>query len=78
MDLIINIINGKFRTYAEVKAHVGYCFYDVDVEERNYLERIITPIIDEAELKRKFVIVQGNADKLNEQLEKEREVRNDE
>ena len=71
MELIIKTINGKFRTYVEVRSPLGYCFYDVDAEERNYLEYIATPILNEEELKRKFVLVEGNADALNEQLQQE-------
>lgn len=72
MELIINIINGKFRTYAEVRSPQGYCFYDVDETEKNYAEFIITPITDREELKKKFVLVEGGADKLNEELQNEK------
>lgn len=68
MDLIINIINGRFNDYAKVWVVDGYCFYDADSEERQYFDSIITPITDVLELKRKFVVVQGNAEKLNEEL----------
>lgn len=71
--LIKNEIIGTRGNYTELKAETGYCFYDVDAEERNYLTAIFTPITDEAELERKFVVVSGNADVLNEELEKERE-----
>lgn len=71
MDLIINIINGKFNNYAKVRVPFGYCFYDIDSKERQYFDSIITPITDEIELKRKFVVVQGNADKLNKELQNE-------
>ena len=77
MDLIINIINGKFNDYAKVQVASGCCFYDVDSEERQYFESIITPIIDEAELKRKFVVVEGDAEKLNEELQEQLEKEND-
>ena len=70
MELIINYVNGKFRTYTEVRSPLGYCFYDVDAEEKNYLEYIATPILNEEELKRKFVLVEGNAEELNEELQK--------
>ena len=73
MELIINIINGKFRTYSEVRSPQGYCFYDADETERDYTEFIITPITDRDELKRKFVLVEGSSDELNEQLILERE-----
>lgn len=69
MELIINIINGKFNNYAKVWVLNGYCFYDVDEQDRQYMESITTPITDEAELKRKFVVVQGNAEKLNKELQ---------
>ena len=73
MELIINIINGKFNNYAEVRSPKGYCFYDVDENVRDYAEYIITPITDKSELKRKFILVEGNAEKLNEELQKESE-----
>lgn len=68
-------IVGKTRNYNDLIAENGYCFYDADLpqEERNYMTSISTPITDENELKRKFVAVLGNADELNEQLQKERE-----
>ena len=70
----INIeIKGKFNQYAVLTAEQGYCFYDVDAEERNYLTSISTPITNETELARKFIVVLGYADVLNKQLEKERE-----
>jgi hypothetical protein len=49
----------------------GYCFYDVDDEQRQYMTSISTPIMDEIELARKYIVVQGDAEKLNEELEKE-------
>lgn len=75
MELIINCVNGKFRTYAEVRSPQGYCFYDVDTEERNYLEYIATPILDEQELDRKFVLVEGNAEELNAKLQEENKLK---
>lgn len=66
-------IQGRIGNYTELKALDGYCFYDVDAEERNYLTGIATPITNEAELERKFKVVYGNADELNEELAKERE-----
>ena len=71
MELIINFVNGKFRTYAEVRSPQGYCFYDVDEADRDYAEYIATPILNEEELKRKFVLVEGNADEMNEKLQQE-------
>lgn len=68
MELIINIINGKFRDYAEVRSPIGYCFYDNDEGERHYTDYIATPILYEQELKRKFILVKGDAEKLNEEL----------
>ena len=76
MELIINFVNGKFRTYAEVRSSQGYCFYDIDEQDRSYTNYIATPILNEEELKRKFVLVEGNADELNEELlEKPNEIR---
>lgn len=71
--LIKNQIIGKQNIYTKLTSENGYCFYDVDEKERNYLTCIFTPITDEAELERKFNVVQGDADKLNEELQKERE-----
>lgn len=70
-------IQGRFNKYTELRSLQGYCFYDVDEEQRQYITSILTPITDEAELERKYVIVFGDANKLNEELEKEREVEND-
>ena len=69
MKLDIKIINGRFTIYAEVRSPQGYCFYDVD-EELHYANYIATPITDEEELYRKFVLVEGDADVLNEELAK--------
>lgn len=62
-------IKGKIYKYAELTADYGYCFYDVDDEQRQYMTYIATPIIDYVELARKYIVVQGNAEKLNEELE---------
>lgn len=70
-------IQGKFNRYTQLTSENGYCFYDADETERNYLTSILTPITDEAELERKYLVVFGNADKLNEELQREREVTND-
>lgn len=69
-------IQGRFNNYIELFAEQGYCFYDVDAEERNYMTRIATPIMDETELDRKFKVVHGDAENLNEELQKAREVQN--
>lgn len=66
-------IQGRFHNYTELTSLQGYCFYDVDDTERQYMTNILTPITDEAELERKYVVVFGDADKLNEELQKERE-----
>lgn len=66
-------IKGNFTKYAEITAEQGYCFYDVDEEARQYAEKIFTPIIDESELARKYVVVLGYANVLNEELERQRE-----
>lgn len=70
-------IRGRFHKYTELTSLQGYCFYDVDDEQRQYMTSILTPITNEAELERKYVVVMGNADVLNEELQKEREVAND-
>lgn len=71
MELIIKKINGKFNDYSEVTAPYGYCFYDKDEQDRNYMERIFTPVTDVEKLREQFVLVEGNADKLNEELHNE-------
>lgn len=76
MELIINLINGTFRTYAEVRSPNGYCFYDADIEEINYLNYIATPIVNKVELQRKFVLVEGDAEELNRALEEKRQKEN--
>lgn len=70
--IIIENIKGKFVDYAILTAEDGYCFYDTDEEERNYMTSIITPITDQAELERKYVAIQGDAKELNTELEKQR------
>ena len=70
-------IQGRFNNYTELTSLQGYCFYDVDEAEITYLTSILTPITNEAELERKYVVVMGNADKLNEELQEQREATND-
>lgn len=68
----INIeIKGNIHKYSYLEAEQGYCFYDVDDEVRNYMTSISTSILDETELARKYVVIQGDAEKLNEELTKE-------
>lgn len=61
-------IQGKFNKYTELKSLQGYCFYDVDEEQRQYMTSILTPITNEAELERKYVVVEGDAETLNNKL----------
>lgn len=68
MELIIKHITGKTINYSEVTAPVGYCFYDKDEENRSYMERIFTPMTDEVALREKYVLVEGSAEKLNEEV----------
>ena len=63
-------IQGRFSRYTEITSQAGYCFYDVDEAERSYLTSILTPITDEAELERKYIVVKGDAEKLNEEMAK--------
>lgn len=67
-------IRGKFNNYTELTSLQGYCFYDVDNTERQYITSVLTPITNEAELARKYIAVYGDADKLNEELRKQRVV----
>ena len=70
----INIeIKGKFNQYMELKADKGYCFYDKTSEERNYSTIIFTPLMTEYEIGNTYIVVEGDADELNEQLQKERQ-----
>lgn len=71
MEYLSLELKGKFTKYAELTAEQGYCFYDVDEEERQYLEKIFTPITDTQELARKYVVVEGSAEQLNEELTKQ-------
>lgn len=64
-------IKGNIHKYTQLTAHYGYCFYDIDEEERYYMTSISTPILDETELARKYVVVEGDAEKLNEEVQKE-------
>ena len=72
-------IIGKSMNYTKVVAKDGYCFYDADLpqEERNYMQSIDTPILNRTLLESKFIAVLGNADELNEQLQKERQEKED-
>ena len=72
-NIRIENIKGKFVDYTILTAESGFCFYDKDQEERNYLTSITTPITDRQELERKYVAVWGNADELNANLEEERQ-----
>jgi hypothetical protein len=62
-------IKGNINKYAELTAEVGYCFYDIDDERKYYMIEIATPILDYEELKRKYIIIKGDANKLNEEIE---------
>ena len=66
-------IKGKFTKYAELIAEQGYCFYDVGDEERYYTTSTATPITNIEELKRKYVVVQGDDDELNYREEEQPE-----
>ena len=68
MELIIKHITGKTINYSEVTAPYGYCFYDKDEENRNYMERIFTPVTDIEEIRNKYILVEGSAEKLNEEV----------
>lgn len=62
---------GNIHKYSFIEADYGYCFYDVDDEQRQYMNSISTPIMDMAEIARKYVVVVGDAEKLNKELENE-------
>lgn len=74
MERLKITLMGNINKYYFLEAEDGYCFYDVDDEQRQYMTIISTPITDEAEIARKYVVVFGDAEKLNAELEKEREV----
>ena len=70
-------IKGRFTKYAELKAELGYCFYERNAseDELRYIDRLFTPITDEVTLNEMYVVVDGNADALNEELDKQRQQR---
>lgn len=76
MELIIKKVQGRFIEYSDVTIADGYCFYDKDgsEESRSYMNRISTPLVDEVEIREKYIVVEGNAEDLNKQLEEERNV----
>lgn len=63
-------IKGNIYKYSYLVADYGYCFYDVDEESKQYITSISTPILDLEALKKKYIVIFGNADYLNEQLQK--------
>ena len=66
----MQVIIGKFITYSELIADEGYCFYDKDVSEneRQYSTILKSPIKDVLVLKDKYISIQGDAEKLNQEL----------
>ena len=77
MEHVKITIMGNIHKYSYLEVEQGYCFYDVDDEQRQYMNSISTPIIDETELARKYIVVLGNADKLNKEIEQERSAEDD-
>ena len=73
MEHVKITLKGKYSLYAELVADYGYCFYDADDEQRQYMTSISTPITDINELNRKYIVVQGDAEKLNAELENSEE-----
>jgi hypothetical protein len=71
MEHLKIILMGNINKYSFIEADYGYCFYDVDDEQRQYMNSISTPVIDEIEIARKYVVVEGDAEKLNKELQKE-------
>lgn len=76
MELKIDLVQGRFINFAKVSVDDGFCFYDIDESEteRSYMTDLTTPVTDEAELRRKYVVVEGDAEKLNEELEEKRQI----
>lgn len=71
----INVeITGKFTKYAELRAELGYCFYDktLSENERYYMDSVFTPVTDMETLSTIYCVVSGNADALNIELENQR------
>ena len=62
-------IIGKFNKYSKLTAEPGYCFYNINEEERIYLTQIFTPVTDINILKETYISIIGNADELNKELE---------
>ena len=58
-------ILGKYTKHAVLTADPGYCFYDSDEEEIQYTEKLFTPITDLVEITRKYIVVEGSAEELN-------------
>lgn len=71
----IKNIKGTIVDYTILTAENGYCFYDTDDEQQNYVTSITTPITERSELERKYVAVWGDADELNGKLDEERQRR---
>lgn len=73
IGIIKKDIKGKFIDYTELVAQEGYCFYDktVPLEERNYITQILTPITDESVIVATYEAVAGDAERLNEELQRE-------
>ena len=72
-NIRIENIKGKFVDYTKLTAESGFCFYDKDEKERNYLTSITTPVTDTQELESKYVAVWGDAQELNAKLDEERQ-----
>lgn len=70
MELKIKLVQGTFINFAKLSVDDGYCFYDVDEPEteRSYMTDLTTPVINMLELRRKYIVVAGDADKLNEEV----------
>jgi hypothetical protein len=67
-NVIIKEIQGKYINYVEITALPNYCFYDID-NPNYYMTKIATPNTNIEELAKKYIVVEGDADKLNEELQ---------
>lgn len=69
--IIVKEIQGQFNKYIKIIAENGYCFYDKNNEQINYITEITAPL-NELENIDNYIVVQGNAEELNAELEKQR------
>lgn len=70
VKLNIEILSNK----SIITAPNGYCFYDTLQKERMYITKLITPTININELEKRYIVIEGDANILNAELQQEDEV----